>query len=79
MDEVQPHEWIRPGDMNIIKKHEPKIDKPVSDVVGFPVYVNDRRLISLVNKWRTSTDPGKFDDFMKNPEFIKELKQAFQK
>ena len=71
-------EWIRPGQTTIKPRREPRADPDVSNIVGKRVNTNDPRLISLVHKWRNEKDPGQFDNFLKDPKKIEELRQTFK-
>lgn len=78
-DEIQSHEWIRPGQITIKAQPEPKVDKEVSNIVGKKIYVNNLALIKLVNKWRSQkTDENAVDNFLKDPLKIQELKEVFK-
>ena len=65
--------------VNLGKKKEPNYDPLVSKIVGKKILATDGRLIKLIVKWKAdkteqSTRP---DDFMNDPEKIKELKEMF--
>ena len=78
-DDIKDSEWIRPGQVTMRPKKEAKIDEEVSKIVGKRVEVNDIKLLALVNKHRMlKTNLDTDDNFMKNPVFLKELKQLFQ-
>lgn len=55
----------------------PKIDEPVSKIVGKKVLVNDPRLVKLVIKWKSSKDPDNFDSFLLDPKKREELIKTF--
>lgn len=59
---------------------EPKIDEAVSKVVGKPVRVSDPRLIKTVMGWKGNkpNDSTVPDDYLRNPEKIRELQKAFE-
>lgn len=63
--------------------HEPAIDEPVSQVLGFKVYMRDPRLINLVVAWKKklnkSSDNREPDNFLQNPKFLEELREVFKK
>ena len=61
------------------KKLTHKVDEPVSKIVGKTVLQTDPRLIKLIVKHKTPKSDTDFkpDNHLKNPEFIKELKQVF--
>lgn len=78
-DEIQNHEWIRPGQITAKVRTEPQVDKEVSNIVGKKIYVNNLALIKLVNKWRSQkTDENAVDNFLKDPLKIIELKETFK-
>ena len=55
----------------------PKIDEPVSKIVGKKVLVNDPRLVKLVIKWKKSKDPDNEDNYLLDPAKREELIQTF--
>lgn len=56
----------------------PKVDEPVTRIVGKKVFVNDPRLISLIVRWKKrKNDDSAFDNFLHNQKFIEELKKVF--
>ena len=59
-------------------KVEPQIDEPISKIVGKKIYVRDPRVFNLVIKWKQSKgrESPAFDNFLTNPQFIKELKEV---
>ena len=60
------------------KKKELIIDKVISEIVGKDVYTSDQRVMKLVIKYKNMKDnPDTPDNFLDNPEFIKELKELF--
>ena len=71
-------DWIRPGQQTLKPRRESQVDKNVSEIVGKEVKVNDPRLVNLVNKWRSRKDPNQFDNFLKDPNKIKELRNEFK-
>jgi len=60
------------------KSIEPKVDEIVSKIVGKKIYTHDPRLIKLVVKWRKRKSIDEDDNFLKNPYFIKELKETLK-
>ena len=60
------------------KKLEPKIDTIISKIVGRKIYQRDPRLIQLIIKWKKNkpADSMEPDNFLRNPDKIKELKQV---
>jgi len=67
----------------IPKKKEliPKIDGAVSKAIGFNVYARDPRLLKLIVKWKKGKpqDSMESDNFLQNPEKIKELREVLSK
>ena len=65
------------GDMNRpTPRPETPIDKVVSEIVGKPIKVNNPNLIKLIVKYKKLRgDSDEPDNFMENPDFIKELKE----
>lgn len=59
-------------------KLEPKIDMLISRVVGKKIYQRDPRLMKLIIKWKQNkpADSMEPDNFLKNPEKVKELKKV---
>ena len=59
----------------------PQIDVAISKAVGFNVFARDPRLIKLIIKWknRKSQDSMEPDNFLQNPEKIKELREVLSK
>ena len=57
----------------------PKVDEPVSKVVGKKVFATDPRLIKLVIQWRKNKplDSLAPDNFLQDPAFIARLKEVF--
>lgn len=62
-------------------KTEPKIDPYVSKILGRPVLANDPRLVSLVVKFKkqrgSAPEIDKMDNFMKDIDFLTELRKVF--
>lgn len=62
-------------------KQPPKFHREISEMVGKNVPVNDPKLIKVVvmHKQRAGKDDSdsKADNYLKDPEFIKDVKQAF--
>ena len=83
MDNIRDDEWIGLGDLKKPTQTERPVryDEDVSKIVGYPIRVNDPRLIKLVANWRKRSkkdhDDFRPDNFLLNPERIKELKAAF--
>lgn len=63
------------------ERKTPKVDLAVSQILGKPVLVNDRRLINLVVAWKkrvgSSPDADKMDNFLYDPAFLVELRKTF--
>jgi len=59
-------------------KFEPVIDEPITKVVGHKVFQRDPRVIKLIMKWKRNKplDSQEPDNFLQNPNFVKELKEA---
>ena len=80
---MEQHDWISSRDANkptVRPKTAPRMDKEVSKILGFNVPVNNPKLIKLALKWREqrgNDDSPRLDNHLKDPEKIKELKQAF--
>ncbi|MCH7536055.1 MAG: hypothetical protein IH948_10025 [Bacteroidetes bacterium] len=61
------------------EKRKPNIDVAVSKLVGKTILATDSKLIGIITKWKAgkdqySTQP---DDFLNDPDKVKELKEAF--
>jgi hypothetical protein len=58
----------------------PKVDEPVSMVVGKKVMATDPRLIKLIVKFKRNkpADSMEPDNLLVNPQFVKELKELFK-
>lgn len=80
----EDYEWIRASESKLPPrvKTKPRLDLVVTHLVGKPVMLNDPRLIRLVVQWKgkigSSVDDEQVDNFMRNPEFLKELKETFK-
>lgn len=77
MEELQ---WINARDMFRPRPRlEPPVDKIISQIVGFKVYTTDPRILKTVVKWkrRKQGSDDTPDNFLENPQFIKEIKEAF--
>lgn len=63
-----------------IRSIEPKIDHEVSKIVGRKVLAQDPKLIRLIIKWKAGKPQDSIvpDNFLKDPEKIKELKDVFK-
>lgn len=61
------------------QKLEPAIDMLISKIVSKKVFVQDPRLIALIRKWKQNKPENSMqpDNFLKDPEKIKELKKEF--
>ena len=74
-------EWINArqvGKAEIRPLAPPKVDKEISAIVGKMIYVNDRRIMKLVTKWKKAKDdPEAPDEFLKDGAKITELKRVF--
>ena len=79
-DNVSPNDYININErFRATTKLVPKVDELISRLIGVKVFVHDPRLIRLIVKWKkgkleNSMEP---DNFLENPEFIKELKETF--
>lgn len=74
-------EWFNAREKNMPAKSliAEKTDVEVSKIVGFPVAMNDKRLIALVVKWKKQHGhEDKMDNHLTNPAFLTELKQVFK-
>jgi len=62
---------------DVNKSLEPKVDMAITKAVGFKVMAQDPRLLKLIVKYKAKRTPDddRPDNFLKNPEFITELKQ----
>jgi len=74
-------DWINAKNIGVLPKPiEPKVDEIISQVLGFKVYQSDPRLLNLVVKFkRMKKNDEETDDFLNNPQFIKELRETFNK
>jgi len=84
---METQERIKPEDVINFRQalnpqpshHEPVIDKLVSEKVGKPVRATDPRLIKLIVKWKQAVGESNTpNNFMDNPEFVKELQETFK-
>lgn len=64
----------------------PKVDEVVSKIVGVTVYARDPRLIKLICSWKNNRPNNGMsqndfvpDDFLKDPEKVKQLIETFTK
>lgn len=75
-------EWINLRDLNRPKKQpERKVvyDTEVSKIVGKNVATTDPRLLKLVVSWkRKYGTPEGYDNFLKIPERLDELRETFK-
>ena len=79
MSELDGAVIITPGDMyNVKQRLTPKVDRLISDIVGYDVYTTDPRVLKYIAKWKAgkSQDSMVKDNFLENPEFVEGLKQA---
>jgi hypothetical protein len=79
MSELDGAIIISPRDMFVPKPRlEPAIDTLISKAVGFKVYAQDPRVLRIIVSWKKNkpTDSLEPDNYLKNPEFIKDLKEA---
>ena len=61
---------------NVRQKEGPKVDKLVSEAVGKDIYVNNPTLIKKITEWKKAKgDSEEQDNFLDDPEKIKELKE----
>ena len=79
-NDIRDDEWISSKERfnPPEEKREPAIDKVISEIVGKPIRVSDPRLLKLVVKYKQQRgkDDKSPDNFLENPEFIKELKET---
>ena len=82
MDDIRDNQWIRVGRGPLIasnpSKRVPKVDPGISQIVGRKVFTHDPNLVKMVMKHKAKGESEKPDDFLKSPEFIKELKETFK-
>ena len=81
MEEEEDYKWINARSLNMpnmVERQPPKIDQEVSKIVGRAVYVNDPKLVRLVNEWRKHSDPDKPDNFLHHEDKRKQLKELFK-
>jgi|GEM_PF-2805850 len=57
----------------------PKIDELISKLVGKTIYMHDPRLMRLLVKWKKGKSQNSMiaDNFLDDPNKIKELKETF--
>ena len=77
-EEIKQSDWIRPFQEKPKSQREPLVDKDISNIAGKEIRVNDPRLIKLVCKWRNEKNPDDFDNFLKDPKKIRELRDTFK-
>lgn len=82
-EEIKDNEWINARQRFYVppqRRAEPPVDKLISKVVGKTIYASDPRLLSLIVKWKKqankSDNSSTPDNFLKDPEKIKELRQV---
>lgn len=76
--------WINAREMNNPgPRLEPPIDKLISGIVGGKVYTTEPWILEIVIKYkRKRKDDGNGDipdNFLGNPQFIKDIKEAYLK
>ena len=63
------------------QKKAPRIDVPVSEIVGKEIRTTDPRLIKLITKWKQEENKGESvtvtSNYLEDEEKIKELKETF--
>ena len=72
--------WINARSMYAPRTRlEPPIDGIISKIVGFKVYTTDPRILKTVVKWKRKKQGSEDvpDNFLENPQFIKDIKEAF--
>ena len=73
-------EWInsrKVGKAEVRPIAPPKVDLEVSQAVGKQIFVNDRRLIKLIAKWKQAkTDPEAPDEFLKDGAKVEEMRKV---
>lgn len=80
-EDLRNVEWVGMRERFMPKPSlEPKIDLAISKIVGKKIYQTDPRLLKLVIKWKGNkpNDSTKPDNFLQNPEFIKELRKVME-
>jgi|GEM_PF-3657504 hypothetical protein len=80
-DDIRPEDWISAKQAfvpRIRPAPPPAYDKEVSALVGHSIRVNDSRLIQKVAEWERNKDPERFENFLKDPRKVKELKKLFK-
>jgi hypothetical protein len=78
----EQYDWINASSLGAPKPSlEPPVDKIISEIVGFKVYLTDPRILKTVVKFKRMKKGGENtpDNFLQNPEFIKAIKEAFIK
>ena len=78
MEDFKQKDLINVNTMNNVKpKTEPKIDKLVSEAVGKTIYINNPALIKKLVEWKKEKgDSEEQDNFLDDPEKIKQLKEV---
>ena len=79
---IQPNEFINARSRFVVpasKKLMPPIDNAISKIVGRNVLAQDPKLYALIIKYKAGKTQNSMipDNFMENPDFIKELKETF--
>ena len=77
-DTIKQEDWIYAKERFMPKsKLEPKLDEPISKIVGKRILQLDPRLIRLITKWKVAKkDPDTPDNFLEDPKKIIELKKV---
>ncbi len=81
--DIKQNEFINARSRFVVpakKKLMPPIDKAVSKIVGKNILAQDPKLYALIVKYKAGKPQNSMipDNFMDNPDFIKELKATFQ-
>jgi len=78
-DDLQGSQIITPNDRyRVLPKLEPKVDLVISKIIGKTIYTTDPRVLSYIVKWKKGKpqDSMVSDNFLRNPEFIRGLKET---
>jgi hypothetical protein len=72
---ININERVRPSAVFI-----PKVDEVITKIVGKKVFATDPKLIKLVVQYRKNKplDTKEPDNFLYDPNFIRELKKVFE-
>ena len=64
------------------QKKAPRIDVPVSEIVGKEIRTTDPRLIKLITKWKQEESKGETStltsNYLDDPKKVEELKETFK-